>query len=287
MSSGSTSSKQPPPIVLDESRPLSAYFDALVLSEAGYKVEFSNRGKKPHDNPAPANPDKEDMPCILSPLNGCPNRTSRTDGLCRNHAPKEEESRPKVVRRHWADWIGRIIPPGMSREQCLTWAPAHVTTIEKLIEWMEADRKAREAALEGFVTDLMGSLKGKVPDSTTMQGDLEDPKSHGAMASDIVRRTKKMVNAHFPAARYAGEVAEKPWKYNKVKMEKIPVRVLGALLMLGVASEEANRGDLWAYTKMGRPSASSRASVYMPMAYYYLRVHLGATRSQAGQSIRH
>jgi hypothetical protein len=278
--------KKPPPIVLDESRPLSASFDALVLSEGGYKVEFSNQGKKPHDNPAPANPGKQNIPCILLPLNGCPNMTSRKDGLCRDHAPKKGEARPKVIRRHWADWIGRIIPPGMSREQCLTWAPAHVTTIEKLIEWMQADKKAREVVLEGLVSDLMESLKGKVPDSTTMENDLEDPKSRGAMASGIVRLTKKIVNAHFPQTRYGGEVV-KAWKYNKVRMENIPVRVLGALLVLGVASEEANRGDLWAHTRTGRPSASKRASVFMPMAYYYLRVHLGATRTQAGQSIRH
>ena len=286
MSSGSTSSKKPPPIALDESRPLSEFFDAPVLSEGGYKVEFSNRGRKPHDNPAPANPGKQDIACILSPLNGCANRTSRKDGLCRDHAPKKGEARPKVVRRHWADWIGRIIPPGMSREQCLTWAPAHVTTIEKLIEWMQSDKKAREVVLEGLVSDLMESLKGKVPDSTTMQKDLEDPKSRGKMASGVVGLTKKMVDKHFPRTKYSGEFV-RSWKYNEVKMEKIPVRVLGALLFLGVASEEANRGDLWAYTRIGRPSSSKRASVFMPMMYYYLRVHLGATRAQAGQSIRH
>jgi len=164
----------------------------------------------------------------------------------------------------------------------MTWAPAHDKLIEIMISWMKEDKATRFKLVDGFAFDLMKRLAGNVPDSTTLQRDAEN---HGTKANELVELMKGVVDADFPELQFAG-VTTDGGVYQKTRMEAMPIRVVAALLITGVASEEANRGDLWAYTQMGKPNSSKRASVYMPMAYYFLRAYTEATKSQARQSIR-
>lgn len=277
LSSGSTSSEKTQDVVLDASRRRLRDFDELMLSEGGYAVEFSNRGKKVHYDPNPANPRKKTVGCIFPE---CGRQTSSLSSLCSLHAWKK--GRAKLKRAHWADWIGRVVPPGMTREECLTWAPAHDKLIEILVSWMKEDRDARFKKLDAFVFDLIKELSGNVPDSTTLQRDWE---ADGTLATDLVQVMKAIVDRQFPLERFSGVVTD-GGTYNGVKLSRTPVRVVAALLVTGVASEEANRGDLWAYSKAGKPGSSKRASVFMPMAYYFLRAYTAATKTQARQSIR-
>lgn len=269
--------------MLYESRPRSKDFDRALFkrSEDGYLVEFSNQGQKVHNNPNPIKLTDAPIPCILP---GCGLSSRRLDGLCKNHAPKKGEDRAKVISRHWADWIGRIIPPGMTRPQCLTWAPPHTRLLELLISWEEERKGERAAVLDKFILDVMGALKGAVPDSTKLEADLE---AGGHLAGDVVSLARGTVDKAFPIFKFRGSVIPRPGTYRGVKLDGITVRTVAGLLVLGVASEEANRGDLWTYKTIKRPGSSKRASVFMPMAYYYLRVHLGATKAQASQSVRH
>jgi hypothetical protein len=248
-----------------------------MLGEGGYAVEFSNRGGKVHYDPNPANPRKRTVACIFP---DCGRPTNSLSSLCSLHAQKK--GRPRLKRAHWADWIGRVIPPGMTREQCLTWAPAHDKLIEMMVSWMKEDRNARFQKLEDFVFDLIKELSGNVPDSTTLQRDWE---SGGVLATDLVQLMTAIVDRQFPPEQFAGVVTD-GGTYNGVKLTRIPIRIIATLLVTGVASEEANRGDLWAYSRMGKPGSSKRASVFMPMAYYFLRAHTSATKTQARQSIR-
>jgi hypothetical protein len=276
-SSGSTSSEKTRDVVLNASRQRLKDFDEPMLAEGGYAVEFSNRGRKVHYDPNPANPQKRTVACVFP---GCGRPTKTLGSLCSLHSQKK--GRPRVKRAHWADWIGRVVPPGMTREQCLTWAPAHDKLIEIMVSWMKEERDARFKVVDGFVFDLMKELSGNVPDSTTLEKDWE---SGGVLATDLVQLMKAIVDRQFPPERFSGVVTD-GGAYNKVKLLRIPIRIVAALLVTGVASEEANRGDLWAYSRAGKPNSSKRASVFMPMAYYFLRAYTAATKTQARQSIR-
>lgn len=265
--------------MLDASRQRLADFDTAVVSEAGYVVEFSNKGRKNHFNPNPVKLDARPVACLYPK---CGRLARRADGLCTLHCPKKGEKRPKVQRVHWADWIGRVIPPGKTREECLTWAPAHDKLIEIMITWMKEDKASRFEIVDAFVFDLMKRLAGNVPDSTTLQRDIEN---HGIRTMELAELMKRVVDANFPESRFLS-VTTDGGNYQKTQLRNMPIRVVAALLVTGVASEEANRGDLWAYTQMGKPNSSKRASVFMPMAYYFLRAYTEATKGQARQSIR-
>ena len=227
------------------------------------------------------------MDCVLKDYPGinCGNASKRLDGLCKQHAVKGQ---PKVLRKHWADWIGRLITPGRTREECLAWAPAHGKLIEILVGWADGN-KAKKDALDNFVYDTMDKLKGTVPDSTWLQDDAEN--GGGKESDRLAKMAIDTVEKWFPVGVYADAVTDGgSYKHRgdpKISLKDIPIRVVAALLFLGIVSEEANRSDLWAYTKLGKAKSSKRASVYMPLAYYFLRAHLGATKTQATQSVRH
>ena len=270
--------------MLYESRQRLRNFDETPFdpSEDGFLIEFSNQGQKRHINPNPMKLTNSTIPCIVP---GCHSMARRLDGLCKDHAPKKGENRPRVISKHWADWIGRVIPPGMSREQCLRWAPPHTKLLELLISWKDEKPKERRKTLKRFVLYVMNELKGAVPDSTKLQDDLE----HGGQMAQklVVDRTREIVDEAFPLRSYEVSLIPNPGKYKGAELDGITVRTVAGLLVLGIASEEANRGDLWTYNLIGKPASSKRASVFMPMIYYFLRVDLGATRAQASQSIRH
>lgn len=274
-------SEKPQPIVLDKSRQRAPPdFDQPLLIENDYTVEFSNRGEKVHYDPNPVNLRKSTMACIFP---GCGRLTNRIDGLCADHCQKPGRNDvPKVYRAHWADWIGRIIPPGMNREKCLTWAPPHIKFIEILVSWKDETGRPR-SELDPFIIDLMTKISGSVYDSTTLQKDWE---TKGPKAAEMTNLAKRIVDDNFPENEYSSVKTEGK-KYNNVALRDLPIRIAAACLVIGVVSEEANRGDLWCYTSMGKPNQSKRASVYMPMAYYLLRRYTPANTVQARQSIRH
>lgn len=279
--------------MLYESRPRLKDVDIQVLSErvseGEYRVEFSNRGDKAHDNPLPANIKRQkSFPCVMGddPIIQCTGTSKNKDGLCPLHVPKAFGKR--VVRRHWADWIGRIVTPGRGRDDCVAWAPAHGKMTDILIGWADKDPK-RCKAVDDFVFAIMRDLKGQVPDSTTLQHEVESGKEDSV--NQIVEKALKAIEACFPSKDYTGITTNGGgYKHKgdpKVKLTNLPIRVAAGVLYLGIVSEEANRSDLWGYTKAGKPGSSGRASVFMPLDYYFLIAYLGATKKQAAQSVRH
>jgi hypothetical protein len=160
--------------------------------------------------------------------------------------------------------------------------------IDILVTWAGRDSE-RCVAVDDFMFDIMRNLKGTVPDSTVLQEDVE--KNEGALAEDIAGKALVAVKARWPAGKYEGVVTDGGTYQHKpdprVRLDAIPIRVVAALLYLGIVSEEANRSDLWGYSKIGKPESSRMASVYMPLAYYFLRVWMGASEAQSAQSVRH
>lgn len=141
------------------------------------------------------------------------------------------------------------------------------------------------------------------------------------MALKVVKEVNELVDRHFPEAGYDtvtlpgktfkkkvpenaasrgdgqqllttsradGEAAVGPKKrlFYDIPVEKVPLRVVAALTLVGLACEESNRGDLWFVNKYKGGKGSTRASIYMPIAYYLLRRHTRALDKQARMSLR-
>jgi hypothetical protein len=251
------------------------------IPSAAYLLEFSNRGKKQHENPTPVNFKSEKIKCRVD---GCPRLTSSILGICTEHKAKK-----KLWPKHTADWIGRLIPPGFTREQCLTDAPAHFTIMEILVQWMGKDQN-RRARMDSFISDLLDGpsevrIAESIPDSTSLQEYLET----GAMGEDapqgIVEKIGRAVDLHFPASEFDGTLLEGP-NYRGRALKLIPIRIVAAMLVAAYAAEEANRGDAWYVKKHQVKTEPKRASAYMPSVYYFLRRYTGASPAQARMSLK-
>jgi len=247
-------------------------FDRLALGEGGYTVEFSNRGGKRKNNPTIVNLERREVHCGIE---GCGNTTKNQDSVCRSCKKKKEKL------KHTVDWVGRIIPEDKTREECLTWAPAHSEITEVLVRWMKEVPEKRQSVMDAFINDLLDNIVGRIPDATTLQKDYEsgsgDPQS-------VVNMAKEVVDRHFPR----GMTDEVDWLYEgKYKeLKKIPVRIVAILLAIAFASEESNRGDLYFWKNKNQEGRSKYASAFMSAAYYLLRRY-GATETQAKMSVRH
>jgi hypothetical protein len=278
-------------------------------------VELSNEGLILMDNPCRPNPKGESVSCRFP---GCTNTTENFDALCTNHKGE------KVPRLHLVDWIGRLIPPGVARERCKNFAPEHAASLELLVKWMKEppagseERRRREEKMDGFVDALLDALVGKIPDATSLQEDWEmDGEGKGKMVGEVVEIIKSLVDDWFPKGEFRetilqgkvfrkripiqpqpnqtqaslapGEGTVEPEKnpkftYDKIPVLNVPIRKVAAILLVGLACEESNRGDLWFASRNGGPT--SRASVYMPIAYYLLRRHTKANEKQARMSLK-
>ena len=246
-----------------------------------YVLEFSNRGGKQHENPTPVNFRGTTIRCRVA---GCPKGTRSLMGFCTEHTTKK-----KLWPKHRADWIGRLIPPGYTREECLTDAPAHFVIAEMLVKWMGKD-PAKRARMDTFVSDLLdGSsdvrIAESVPDATTLQENLESGVKGPESPEGIVEKIRRGVDKHFPEAEFDGTVLDGP-TYRKRPLARIPIRIVAAMLVTAYAAEESNRGDAWYIRKHDVKSEPKRASAYMPSVYYFLRRHTGASEGQARMSLK-
>ncbi len=246
-----------------------------------YVLEFSNRGGKQHEDPTPVNFRRASIRCRVA---GCPKTTRSLMGFCPEHSSKK-----KLWPKHKADWIGRLIPPGYTREQCMTDAPAHFTIAEMLVKWMGKD-PAKRARMDAFVSDILDGqpdvrIAESIPDATTLQENLEGKIEGPESPKGVVERIRKVVDKHFPEGDFGSTVLDGP-TYRKKPLARIPIRIVAAMLVTAYAAEESNRGDAWYIRKHDVKSEPKRASAYMPSVYYLLRRHTGASEGQARMSLK-
>jgi len=250
-------------------------YDTLVMEEGGFKVELSNRGGKPKFNPNPQNLEKKLVECKYP---GC-NVTTRTIfGLCKKH--NTYGGRKKIL--HIKDWFGRIIPPGLRREQCLIDILPHYTITEMLVKWM-GDEEGKKKVMDDFMDDVLNNIVSNVPDATTLQkninGEIEDAMTPG----DLVEMTRRLVDKHFKKEEYDG-VKLPGGSFRGKSLDDIPIRIVAATLIIAYACEESNRGDAW-FCKINN-RASTFGNAYMPSVYYFLRRHTKATKQQARMCLK-
>ena len=250
-------------------------------SSKEYILEFSNRGGKQHENPTPVNFRGAPIRCRVA---GCPKTTRSLMGFCTEHNNKR-----KLWPKHNADWIGRLIPPGYTREQCLTDAPAHFTIAEMLVKWMGKD-PAKRAKMDAFVSDLLDGppdvrIAESIPDATSLQEYLERKTEGPDSPKGVVEKIRRAVDKHFPENDFGSTVLDGP-TYRKKPLARIPIRIVAAMLVTAYAAEESNRGDAWYIRKHDVKSEPKRASAYMPSVYYLLRRHTGASEGQARMSLK-
>ena len=246
-----------------------------------YILEFSNRGGKQHENPTPVNFRGASIRCRVE---GCPRTTRSLMGFCTEH-----NSKKKLWPKHKADWIGRLIPPSYTREQCITDAPAHFTIAEMLVKWMGKD-PAKRARMDAFVSDLLdGSpdvrIAESIPDATSLQEILETKARGPESPEGVVEKIRRAVDKHFPESEFDATVLD-GGTYRKKPLTRIPIRIVAAMLVTAYAAEESNRGDAWYIRKHDVKSEPKRASAYMPSVYYLLRRHTGASEGQARMSLK-
>jgi len=160
-------------------------FDEVVLNEGGFTIELSNHGVKPKFNPNPQNLERNDVSCKFP---GCDKRTRTMFGLCTEH----NDGKGKREIKHTKDWIGRIIPPGHDREDCMTDAPAHYMITEILIKWMKED-VGREETMDGFINDCLESIVGNIPDATSLQKSLDGDLENIMTLNELVDLTRRKI----------------------------------------------------------------------------------------------
>jgi hypothetical protein len=191
--------------------------------------------------------------------------------------------------KHTADWIGRLIPPGFTREECLTDAPAHFTIMEILVQWMGKDQN-RRTRMDSFVSDLLDGpaevrIAESIPDSTSLQEYLEKGELDEDSPQGIVEKIRRVVDLHFPASEFEGVLLQGP-NYRGRDLKQIPIRIASAMVVAAYSAEEANRGDAWYVKKHQVKTQPKRASAYMPSVYYFLRRYTGASQAQARMSLK-
>jgi len=250
-------------------------FDGQVLNEHDFIVEFSNRGGLPKDDHCRyRNPEKRYIRCAVS---GCLNKTKSRQGVCTEHMGDYK------WQKHKRDWLARIIPPGSSREQFLTNAPSFYDLTDILIKWAKSDVKKQER-LDGFFFDIIDKIPGEIPDSTSLQDALEKKETGIIKPEEIILQIQETVDKHFPPMQFKGVFVEN-FKI-KINHKRIPLRIIAALLQLAYICEEANRGDRWYKTRIGKPEDSRRAGCFMSAGHYLYRRYTKATSNQARMSLR-
>lgn len=272
-------------------------FNEIILSEGGYALEFSNVGRLPKGNPNPINYEGKECICKSEERyidkngqeayrpTGCKNVTKSIFGVCKDH--KKAKFRPL----HSVDWIGRIIPPGYTREDCLTDAPAHWYITEMLVKWMGTD-KLHMNTMDKFIADLLDGnelgIVAKIPDATTLEFNLENGINGEESPLGVVKKIKELIDMHFPKEKF-GEITLDGGMYHSKSLKNVPIRIIAGLLAVASACEESNRGDAWFYAKHKEYLSKKKprqASAYMSSVYYFLRRYTKATEAQARMSLK-
>lgn len=282
-------------------REVGSDYDAVVLEEGGYVVELSNRGSLRKWNPAPANVKKASIKCLFAE---CHKLTTNKSGLCSEHSKEYKRYKESRKGKEWKnyskekknqlddkwpglihskDWLGRLIPPGKTRGDCLTDAPRHTAIAEALVKWMGQDEN-RLDVMDGFIRDVLERIVGNVPHATQLQDNYEGKSNEGMTPEDIVNMSRELVDKHFPKSTF-GETRLGFGVYKGREINDLPIRIAAALLILAYACEESNRGDYWFALK--NPEYKPRqGSAYMPSVYYFLRRHTRATVEQATMCLK-
>ena len=246
-------------------------YDKVILSEGRFIVELSNRGKRPKRNPNPLNLNRDKMKCRYR---GCKDHTNRMSGFCKKHA--------KEHMLHTKDWLGRLIPSGHTRKNCLIYAPSHSQMIEAFIGWMSNDAE-RTKVVDSFILDIIKKVHGNVPDATVLQQNLNGKISEILSPDGLVRLILLLVDEHFPSNKYKGTTLDFK-KYKGIALNNLPIRIAAALLIAGLACEEVNRGDAWFCKAHNRKM--QYANIFMPTGYYFLRRYAGATPGEAKMALK-
>lgn len=247
-------------------------YEKVILEEGGFKVELSNKGTKPKNNPNPTNIKKEEVNCWAQ---GCKNKTTNMNAVCTAHKKQD------IWPIHAVDWIGRVIPPGYTKEDCKSDVLPHSHMMETLVQWAEQDASKGKIA-DDFIADVLESIVSNIPDATSLQENLEG-NGNGMTPDGFVTLVLNLTDKHFPKERFSEEKVNLG-EFKKKSLDKMPIRVLATILILAVGCEESNRGDAYFCKKNGRVSKYGNA--YMPTAYYILRRHTKANPFQAKMCVK-
>lgn len=262
-------------------------YDKEVLREGNYIVELSNRGELNKHNPNFYNPEKKLVKCvakwkynkekkILEPIS-CESLIRSPRCVCSKH------DKLKCYPLHLKDWLGRIIPPGKTREECKTWALPHHYITRLLVDWIGKDANKGEM-VDLFIDEIISKLHTKIPDATTFQKILEGKIKEGMHPDEFAKITKELVDAYFPEDKFEGVLLDgKRIKFKGMILGNVPIRVIAASMVLALGCEESNRGDARGCSLNGLESRY--ANIFMPLGLYLLR-RKGALESEARISIR-
>lgn len=186
---------------------------------------------------------------------------------------------------HDVDWIGRFIPPGRTRDECLRFAPKHDFYIELILRWAKQDQR-RLALVDGFFYDMLKRIVGNIPDSSALQraylgASREEEKDYRGSGiktpDDVIHLIIDLVDRHFPPKEFGsvlltGKISERSKSPIKGELKDIPLRVLAAIWAIAFACEEANQGDLWYAKVYKNGKGSTRTGCVMSSGWYlYLR----------------
>lgn len=255
-------------------------YNSVVISEKGFSVEFSNTGSKPKPTPNPPNPERNVVRCAYP---RCRKETKSVWGLCTSHSGLKNKEKTRLgILLHKRDWVGRLLPPGYKRKQCLENIPMHFSIIDSLLGWMD-DKEARKRLSDSFIADIIESFHAKVSDATALQRRYEGREKGEMHPDEIAGLMREVVNRNFPQKAYGREGVVLA-KFKGFPETKMPLRIAATLLVVSVVSEEINRGDARYSLEHGKESRY--ANIFMPLAYYLIRRYTKATAKQAKMCIK-
>ena len=261
-------------------------YDKEVLREKGYIVELSNRGGLVKHNPNFYNPNKQPRKCVKE---GCEKTTSAQYCLCSKHSDEKNEGKQRSSKLidyplHLKDWVGRVILPGKTREECKTWALPHGKIAILMNQWIGND-ETKGKKMDDFVDSVIEKVHKKISDATTLQRIHLGESVEGYMSpDDLVELTKNLTEKYFPESEYKGILIDgTKMNFKKIGFGMIPLRVVVSSFILALACEEANRGDALGASKTGMKFRY--ANVYMPLGSYLL-LRKGATPVEARMALK-
>lgn len=251
-------------------------YNKEIFEDNGYTVELSNQGNMQKRNPNFFNPQGNIVKCKYEL---CLKNTVSKFCLCSKH------NKLKHYPFHTKDWVGIVIVPGKTREECKNWALPHGTIAELLIRWIDSDEE-KGKKIDVFVEEIIEKIHKKIPNATLFQEVYMNSKNYSGIMTpdDFVKITKDLVEYHFPSNEYENVLIDgKNLNFKKIQIGWIPLRVVLASLVLALGCEESNRGDALGALQNG--FEPRYANIFMPLGGYLLR-RKGATNNESKMSMR-